>query len=743
LLDIPKTLYSNPKEYPRECILVFNLCVEHYKRIKDIKSIGKQQLIHTLVRIPWDRPIDSKDPVVLALLNYCTLETGSRLGPRDHPATKKRPDKDELSARTWNWLRDMVGEEIYNKLFHADADPIDYPKDTKLSDLVSPEDYKRIIDSWSKVLNGMNEIFDHIALCSKETQEKWGKRVHGGADGLEKDFRANPGKYISADPNELNVLFHPSSLYDKLKWSIMHIKMPTCDAFGTDLIQKFPGHENEVCTYNMSIFNKNSEAYAQAQAAFEAGCELGREVRKQIWEFKSALDEGFSSLYDDDDESPTAEEFYTVENLDQVKPFLLEDKKVGKLYKWAVRKYDGDENVMKKMLQFATAWKGNGNTMVAAREVVKQIWALKSAIDEAIALRFDDDESPTVEDFYTVENFDQVKPFLLEDKEVDKLYKWAVRKYDGDENVMKKMLQFATAWNGNTMVAAWETSKQIRALKSAIDEVIAPFDESQTADDIYTITNFAEVKSSLLKDKKVRKLYKWAALKYDSDEGIMEKMRQFATCCITTLATEASSLANQKRRTLEFGSFVVDQTPKTSLLAECTSCENNFSRYTDEMISKENAGIDTDNLEGQVVDVFTDKACTTKVFSTVKGKHKVTQQIIDFLKKEDYPQEPASTTSIIYPSVSTVGRSIRNLSISEPQAIDVRVADTNRYASQAYRSGDTVATYYAKIRPVLDWYIVLPLCSKCTSQMYPTNDSDRVRCVTHGILRDRKKRGII
>ena len=331
LLDIPKDLYSNPKEYPRECILVFNLCVEHYKRIKDIKSIHKQQLIHTLVRIPWDRLIDSKDPVVLALLNYCTLETGSRLGPRDHPATKKRPDKDELSARTWNWLRDMVGEEIYNKMFHADADPIDYPKDTKLSDLVSPEDYKRIIDSWSKVLNGMNEIFDHIALCSKETQEKWGKRVHGGADGLEKDFHDNPGKYISANPYELNVLFHPSSLYEKLKWSMMQVKMPTCDAFGTDLIQKFPGHENEVCTHNMSIFNKNSEAYAQAQAAYEEGSALGREVCKMIRELKSAIDEGISSLYDDDDESPTAEEFYTVENLDQVKPFLLEDKEVDKL----------------------------------------------------------------------------------------------------------------------------------------------------------------------------------------------------------------------------------------------------------------------------------------------------------------------------------------------------------------------------------------------------------------------------
>lgn len=204
---------------------------------------------------------------------------------------------------------------------------------------------------------------------------------------------------------------------------------------------------------------------------------------------------------------------------------------------------------------------------------------------------------------------------------------------------------------------------------------------------------------------------------------------------------EASRLARQKRRTLKFGSKVVEHTPKTSLLAECTSCEDNFSRYTDEMISKENAGIDTDNQEGQVVDIFTDKACTTKVFSTVKGKDKA-GQIIDFLKK-DYTQEPASPASIIYPGERTVSQRVRDLSISEPQAIDVRVADTNRYASQAYRNGDTVATYYAKIRPVLDWYIVLPLCPKCCCQMYPTNESEMVRCVTHAALKDRKKRGII
>ena len=100
-------------------------------------------------------------------------------------------------------------------------------------------------------------------------------------------------------------------------------------------------------------------------------------------------------------------------------------------------KYDGDDCIMKKMKQFATFWE-------ASREVRKQIWQLKSAIDEGFASLYDDDESPTADELYTVENLDQVKPFLIMDKEADKLYKWAVLKYDGDENVMKKMIQFAT-----------------------------------------------------------------------------------------------------------------------------------------------------------------------------------------------------------------------------------------------------------------------------------------------------------
>ena len=72
-----------------------------------------------------------------------------------------------------------------------------------------------------------------------------------------------------------------------------------------------------------------------------------------------------------------------------------------------------------------------------------------------------------------------------------------------------------------------ETLKKIWALKSAIDEVIAPFGESQTADEIYTVANFAEVKPSLLEDEEVSKLYKWAVQKYKGDKGVMKKMINF------------------------------------------------------------------------------------------------------------------------------------------------------------------------------------------------------------------------
>ena len=81
--------------------------------------------------------------------------------------------------------------------------------------------------------------------------------------------------------------------------------------------------------------------------------------------------------------------------------------------------------------------------LALGRETLKKIWALKSAIDEVIAPF---GESQTADEIYTVANFAEVKPFMLEDKEVDKLYKWAVLKYDGDENVMKKMIQFASSW---------------------------------------------------------------------------------------------------------------------------------------------------------------------------------------------------------------------------------------------------------------------------------------------------------
>ena len=48
---------------------------------------------------------------------------------------------------------------------------------------------------------------------------------------------------------------------------------------------------------------------------------------------------------------------------------------MSKLYKWAVENYHGEENVMKKMIQFAAFWEDNltaaRDTMSEARKAVK------------------------------------------------------------------------------------------------------------------------------------------------------------------------------------------------------------------------------------------------------------------------------------------------------------------------------------------------------------------------------------
>jgi len=174
LLKIPNDLHINPEKYPNEYIYLFNLLVTHYDNVKDIKSVGGQELLRILFSIPWDEPLGVDDPLVLALLNYCTMETALSLLWGEHPGRKKKKDSSELSALAWNWILDSVGEVIYPKMLIGDVDDIAYMKDTKLSQLLSPEDLERHLKSWNEVLKGANEVCDHIAPLSKETAKKWG-----------------------------------------------------------------------------------------------------------------------------------------------------------------------------------------------------------------------------------------------------------------------------------------------------------------------------------------------------------------------------------------------------------------------------------------------------------------------------------------------------------------------------------------------------------------------------------------
>ena len=90
LLNIPKTLYTDYEERPNKHIYLFNLQVTHYNDVKDIKSVGGQKLLRNLFSIPWDEPLGIDDPLVLALLHYCTMETALGLASGEHCGRKTK-----------------------------------------------------------------------------------------------------------------------------------------------------------------------------------------------------------------------------------------------------------------------------------------------------------------------------------------------------------------------------------------------------------------------------------------------------------------------------------------------------------------------------------------------------------------------------------------------------------------------------------------------------------------------------
>ena len=362
LLKIPNDLYTNPEKYPNEYIYLFNLLVTHYDNVKDIKSVGGRELLRILFSIPWDEPLGVDDPLVLALLNYCTMETALSLLWGEHPGRKKKKDSSELSALAWNWILDSVGEVIYPKMLIGDVDDIAYMKDTKLSQLLSPEDLERHLKSWNEVLKGANEVCDHIAPLSKETAKKWGERVHGSVRELERHFRDNPGKIISADYTNLTVPFHPSASYDEGKQCDMHIKSTTNQSAMTDLRRKFRGHEKDVSTHDMDIFKENTVAFAQIQAHADEGRALGRENNSKLHKLKKAFASAAKSILG---EEADAEAIFQVGIYGQIKHLLTRDEK--ELYAWALLREDSEDGLMKKMKQYANI----GDTMDKARKAVK------------------------------------------------------------------------------------------------------------------------------------------------------------------------------------------------------------------------------------------------------------------------------------------------------------------------------------------------------------------------------------
>jgi len=352
LLKIPNDLYTNPEKYPNEYIYLFNLLVTHYDNVKDIKSAGGQELLRILFSIPWDEPLGVDDPLVLALLNYCTMETALGLAWGEHPGRKTKKDSDELSARAWNWILDSVGEIIYPKLVLGDVDDLAYMKDTKLSDLLSPRDQKRHLKSWNEVLKGANKVCDHIAPLSKDTAEKWGERVHGSVSALERHFRDNPGKIISANPNKLTVPSHPSASYEKKKWSNMHTQGPENESAMTNLRRKFRGHEEDKCTHNRGLFDKNKKAFAQAQAAFEDGQALGMENNKNLHHLKNVIANRAKSILG---EEADVDAIFKVGIYGQIENLLTKDEK--ELYDWALIREDSEDGVMKKLKQYSNIQK--------------------------------------------------------------------------------------------------------------------------------------------------------------------------------------------------------------------------------------------------------------------------------------------------------------------------------------------------------------------------------------------------
>jgi len=366
LLKIPNDLYTNPEKYPNEYIYLFNLLVTHYDNVKDIKSAGGQELLRILFSIPWDEPLGVDDPLVLALLNYCTMETALRLAWGEHPGRKTKEDSSELSARAWNWILDSVGEIIYPRLVLGDVDDLAYMKDTKLSDLLSPRDQKRHLKSWNNVLKGANKVCDHVAPLSKDTAEKWGERVHGSVSALERHFRDNPGKIISANPNKLTVPSHPSASYEKKKWSNMHTQGPENESAMTNLRRKFRGHEEDKCTHNRGLFDKNKKAFAQAQAAFEDGQALGRENNSKLHKLKKAVANRAKSILG---EEADVDAIFKVGIYGQIENLLTKYEK--ELYAWALLREDTEDGVMKKMKQYANIMVSGHDTFDKARKAVK------------------------------------------------------------------------------------------------------------------------------------------------------------------------------------------------------------------------------------------------------------------------------------------------------------------------------------------------------------------------------------
>ena len=167
MLNVPKNLHSHPEEHDRRNIYMFNFLVVHYGKVKRIKTKGGHDVHHVLIRPNWSRSPDCLDPFVAKLLHYCTLESALNYTKlSDHCAHKRKADG-SLSSRTFNCRLDELGEDVYSRLaLWGDYDPVAYLKDTKVSDLVGPEDAKLLSDSYAWVLKALDAMSDHIYFRS-------------------------------------------------------------------------------------------------------------------------------------------------------------------------------------------------------------------------------------------------------------------------------------------------------------------------------------------------------------------------------------------------------------------------------------------------------------------------------------------------------------------------------------------------------------------------------------------------